>query len=186
MELTETIDRLNERLRETYGVDTVTGHAIYRIVWSEDQFEKRLSDYTKEGLKLLTPQLVEVPKYRQWCKERYILERLSFVESNSENNQMTIAKLSYEPLWTFMDNQMNYLPPKWEVCQIVIDTVHAALYNDSSLAKYKETNDDIAEEQRNSVAKIQDELFGNETEVGDALAHKEAIIVPRNYDKEVH
>jgi hypothetical protein len=29
-----------------------------------------------------------------------------------------------------------------------------------------------------------EELFGDETETGDALAYGEAIVVPRNYEKE--
>jgi hypothetical protein len=33
------------------------------------------------------------------------------------------------------------------------------------------------------ITKLHEELFGNETEVGDALRYKEGVTVPPNYDK---
>lgn len=190
MELTERIETLNKRLSDTYGTDTITGRPIYRIVWSEDQFEKRLSKFSPAGIETLEPQVYEFPKYKQWTHgPKFILERLAYVpiEDNNELKQMTVNKISYEPLWVFMDNQFNALPPKWEVCQIVIDTVHAAIHRTGDLAKYaKDEGWDAGtlERQQERVSKLQEELFGNETLVGDALAHKEGVIVPRNFEKE--
>ena len=56
----------------------------------------------------------------------------------------------------------------------------------SSLAKYKDpisglSQDDYIEMKAQEIQCLQDELFGNETDTGDALAHGEAVIVPRNY-----
>src|SRR5689334_9373374 len=83
MELVEKIEVLNSRLVDHFGIDTVTGDAIWRIVFSEDQFEKRLGTYddiTKGGIYLRTvTEVREVPKYRQWIHKKYILERLVLV-----------------------------------------------------------------------------------------------------------
>jgi hypothetical protein len=45
MELTEKIESINNQLIELYGIDTITGQAMWRVVWSEDQFEHRLGTY---------------------------------------------------------------------------------------------------------------------------------------------
>jgi len=185
VETSEKIDTINSQLKNEFGVDTITGIPIYRVVWSDDQFEKRMSKYTANGIELLHPQLVEMPKYRQWIKHKYILERLSFVEvETGENAQMTVSKVSYEPIWTFQMRNGEYLPPKWDVCKIVIDTIHAAIHGTKDLVKYKEVNDPEAEKAR--IGALQQELFGNETEVGDALAYKEGVVVPHNYEKVIH
>src|SRR5438132_917466 len=111
MELVETIEALNNRLQDHFGIDTVTGQAIWRIVFSDDQFEMRLTDCTPEGLQLLTPVMKLLPKYKQWIREKYVLERLVIVPDINSNEVST--KVSYEPIWTFQDKNENYLPPKW-------------------------------------------------------------------------
>lgn len=178
MELTEPIESINKQLVDLFGIDSVTGRPIWRVVWSEEQFEKRLMNVTNEGFHLLIPEVREVPKYRQWIKERYVLERLTVIPEVNEN-ELPTEKLSYEPIWVFETQRGVYLPPRLDAAKIVIDTVYAAM-GKSSLAKYKETNE-APEEKDIRLGKLQDELFGNETEVGDALAHNQAIIVPSNY-----
>jgi len=186
VETSEKIDTINSQLKNEFGVDTVSGIPIYRVVWSDDQFEKRMSKYTTNGIELLHPQLIEMPKYRQWIKHKYILERLSFVEVDTgENNQMTVNKLSYEPIWTFQDKDGGYLPPRWDICKLIIDTVHAAIYSNHNLVKYKDPGENI-EQRKAEIVQIQQELFGNETDTGDALAYKEGVVVPHNYEKVVH
>jgi hypothetical protein len=187
MELTERIESINRQLIDLFGIDTITGRAIWRIVWSENQFEKRLIDTTPEGLFLLTSIVMEVPKYRQWIKEKYVLERLVIVPDINQN-ELPVSKLSYEPIFVFENARGEYLPPKMEVCKIVIDTVYAA-QGKSSLAKYKDPDSDSKDPQvalamqRARADAIMEELFSDETNISDALARKEGIIVPRNYDK---
>jgi hypothetical protein len=185
MEDPRIIEAINKALRDEYGIETTSDRPIYRVVWSNDQYEKRMSTHSPEGMEYLYPQLIEVPKYKQWAKDRYILERLSYVETEQgENAQMTVNKVSYEPIWSFVNNKLEYLPPRYEVCKIVIDAIHAAIYGDHSLAKYKDDNAGSLEETQQRVSKLQDELFGNETDTGDAMAHGEAIVVPRNFESD--
>lgn len=172
MELTEKIDSLNQQLRDLYGIDTINSLPIWRIVWSESQFEKRMTTHTDAGIELLFPEVRELPKYRQWIKEKYVLERLVVVPAINLN-ELGGVKVSYEPLYVFMDKGMNYAPPCIEVAQFVIDTVHAA-EGKSSLAKYKDKSESM-DEREVRLQRIERELFGNETEVGDALAHKEGV-----------
>jgi hypothetical protein len=181
MELTEKIESLNRQLVDLYGINTTTGHPMWRIVWSEDQFEKRLVNETDEGLILLTPIVKEVPKYRSYIKERYILERLVIIP-DLQQRELPTMKLSYEPMWTFEDARGNYLPPRLDASKLIIDTVYAA-QGKESLAKYIDPDkDNPVEKKAERVGKLEEELFGNETVISDALAHGMGIVVPQSYD----
>lgn len=179
------VARFNELLIKDFGIDSISSKPMFRIVWANNEMEKRLTKYTDSGVELLTPEVREVPKYRQWAKNRYILERLCVVAvMTKEQMEMTVNRITYEPLWSFVDNKLEYLEPNYDVAKLVINAVLAALHQDGSFgAKYKDPALDPEDTQRR-VAALQEELFGNETDTGDALAHKEAVIVPRNYEKE--
>lgn len=179
----ETLESINQRLKDIYGIETDSSNPIWRVVWSDDQLEKRQTDYVN-GVFHLTPQIVELKKYGH-IQSKYVLERLVLVPEHQQKELCGIKK-SYEPMWTFEDAHGNPLPPKWEVCEIVIDSVYAKQYGPQHLAKYKRTNEDEARDEAQRLAEIHAELFGNETEVTDALAHKEGVVVPSNYDKGVH
>lgn len=169
----ERLEELNKRLIEHYST-AWNGMPIFRIVWSEDQMEKRLMGTTDAGIELLHPEVREVPKYRQYIHNKYLLERLVVVPVASIK-ELAGEQISYEPLWVYTDANDNALPPKWEVTKFVIDTVLAAQSGDGSLgAKYADKNES-AEMKEARIAKIHEELFGNETEVGDALAHGEGV-----------
>jgi hypothetical protein len=180
----EIVERINKQLRDEYGIEVTSDRPIYRVVWSNDEFEKRLMKYTDAGVELLTPEVREVPKYKQWAADRYILEMLQYIDSPlSSTEEMTVQVVSYEPIWSFVDNQLNYLPPRYDVAKIIIDSRLERLGKKAPVAKDPMEN---LEEKRAHIAKIQEELFGNETNTGDALAHGEGVTVPRNYEKGVH
>ena len=165
----ESIETLNQRLIEHYGVDE-SNRPMFRIVWAEDQTEKRLVMYTDSGMQLLTPEIREVKKYT-YLKGVYALERLVLVD---EEELPGITK-SYEPIWVYRSFDNRPLPPIWDATKVVIDVLYAAL-GKKSIRKYVE---DVSPEKKAAdVAKMQEELFGNETNVGDALAYKTGIVVP--------
>ncbi|MET0787060.1 MAG: hypothetical protein ABWY25_10175 [Paenisporosarcina sp.] len=191
MELTETIESLNRQLIDLYGIDTVTGDAMWRIVWSDDQWEHRhglYEDYSPGGIYLRTVEETRwVPKYRQWIQQKYVLERLVLVPEMNIGD-LPATKLSYEPIYTFETPGGSYLPPRLDAAKFIIDTLMAA-QGKGNLAKYKDpfnglNADDYAEMKKKEINDLQTELFGNETAVGDSLAHGEAIIVPRNFKEE--
>lgn len=181
----ETIEAINKRLADIYGIETDSSNPMWRVVWSTDQIEKRLTDYV-DGVFRLTPVVIDYLKYAkdENTKDKYILERLVLVPEHQMRELCGIKK-SYEPMWVFHDVHGNPLPPKWEVCEIVIDSVYSKQYGPQHLAKYKRTNEDEAREEANRLAGIQAELFGNETDVTDAVAHKEGVFVPSKYEKGV-
>jgi hypothetical protein len=183
MELTEPIESINQQLIDLFGIDTVTGQPIFRVVWSEDQLEKRLTDTTLEGLQLLYPEIALLPKYRQWIQEKWVLERLVIVPEVNESELLNV-KLSYEPLWVFQNDREEYLPPTLWAAKFVVDTVYAAM-GKKSLAKYVDEEAKNPEEFREKrINQLQEELFGDESNLLLRTVTGEAIVVPQEYEKE--
>jgi hypothetical protein len=82
-------------------------------------------------------------------------------------------------VWGYRDSLDRPIPPTWESTKFVVDTLYAAL-GKKSMAKYVENTGPEVREQR--ITKLHEELFGNETEITDALTYKEGIVVPSNYN----
>src|SRR6188768_947740 len=91
------LERINTKLKDEYG--STENFPNFRVVWSEDQLEKKLCYYTASGMQLLTPEIREVPKYRQWIHSKYLLEGLKIVPDFQAKE--ISSKLSYEPIWQF-------------------------------------------------------------------------------------
>lgn len=184
MELTEPIANINSYLKNLYGIDTLSNLPMWRVVFSEDELEKRYGtydDYSPGGLFIRrVTEVREVPKYRQYIQERYILERLTIIPQINERDLPT-QKLSYEPMFTFETSKGDYLPPTIQACKFVVDTVYGAL-GKQSMAKYTDEESQVPVDER--LDKLQAELFGNETDIGDSLAHKSGVTVPKSYELE--
>ncbi len=169
MELRETIESINYKLEKEFG-RYLDDRPNFRVVFSEDQYEKRLTDFTDEGFELIHPEVRLLPKYKQFIHEKYILERLVPISGETD----LVSKISYEPAWVFQDKDGNYLPPFFEGCKFVIESIFAAIGKANTHVKYRDPN--ITEEARRAnILKVQAELFGNETDIGDKLAYGEAV-----------
>lgn len=166
MLLTEPLERINYELERDFGKQ-IDDRPSWRVVWSEDQTEKRWMDKTDEGFDLLYPEVRLVKKY-QHIQERYVLEHLVPIPPNMQTD--LVANASYEPIWTFEDRHRNYLPPSLDACKMIIEAIYASMQQKNAFTKYK---DDTATPEANQ-KKLQDmeeKLFGNETPVTDALAY---------------
>lgn len=163
-ELVEDIDRINQLLLRHYGED-LTGRPNWRVVWSDTQTEKRWMDHTDEGFHLINPEVRLVKKY-QYIKEKYILERLVPVVGETD----VVAQFSYEPAWTFEDRHGKYLPPLFDACKTVIELILHNIANKGLKKAVDDPNTDPEKKQK-MLDDVEFELFGNETPVGDALAH---------------
>lgn len=198
------VEIINKQLIDEYGIDTVTGKPIFRVVWNTDQMEKvygTFTDYTEGGLFIreVTEARI-VPKYRGFPKDRYVLERLVQVPIQQQD-QLLGLKISYEGLYTYCDNQANFLPPIWKATKFLIDAVLAAqstlkkMIDPSdksdrvSLNKYKNDDPEYSQEasieyRKNLAKEVENELFGNQSGLmGATLPGGNAIVVPHNYEK---
>jgi hypothetical protein len=171
-ELSESIEYINKRLIQDFGREW-NGMPRWRVVFSDDQLEKRWTEFTDEGFQLINPEVRELPKYRQRIQGKYILERLVPVVPPTD----LVDKISYEPAWVFEDRVGNYLPPYYDGCKFVIESVYSAIDKKGNHVKYKDPAND-PEYREKLIDDAEDKLFGNETELTDALHHKAAIINP--------
>lgn len=182
--LPKEIQEINRQLQEQFGIDTISSLPIWRVSWSNDQYEKRLTDRTDSGLQLLVPEVRELPKY-QWIKSHWILERLVLIpEVNAQ--ELPTQKQSYECMYPFENVYTGEtIMPSFRACQFVVDTVYAAM-GKKSLRKYvdEEAKNPI-EHREQRINKLEEELFGDESGLqGKTHLTGEAIVVPQNYEKE--
>ena len=165
-------EQINELLINHFGIDTISGLPIWRVSWAPDHYEKRFGtwqDYHGDIYLRTVTEMREVPKYPH-LPMHYIFERLVIVPPE-QVKELCGALISYEPIHPFWDSNMNPLPPKWEVCKFIVDTIYAAM-GKSSLRKYVDPDADGnngIEAQKERIKAIRDGLYGNETRVGDHL-----------------
>lgn len=184
MELPEPIETLNSRLKDIFGIDTVSGLGMFRIVFADEQFEKRTTECTDSGIFLLVPEVRLLPKY-QWLKGLYLIETLVAIPDVNVGDLPT-QKTSYEPLFVFWDKDGGYLPPKWEVADMAINIMLAAR-GKQNLHKYVDkegtTEDAIAERKRRIDGMI--EYFGGDESglMGSSIDSGNSSFVPHNYEK---
>ena len=115
---TESIDTINKRLLHLYG-KTEDGRARFRIVWSDDELEKRFGTFKEYYGQIFLREvtcLKEVKKYDYVVPAKYILEELKYYE----NPDRPFEYSHYEPIWTFMNKEREPLWPKWDVVEIVL------------------------------------------------------------------
>lgn len=182
-ELPTDVKIINRRLSDNFGLDSDTGRPMWLISWSNDQYEKRMMTHTPEGLSLLHPQLFEVPKY-QWIRNRWILERLVLIP-DIHIAELPTQKQSYECMYVFENpHTKDALPPKYEACKFVIDTVYAAM-GKSNLRKYvdEEANHPVEHKQAR-IDKLVEELFGDESSLLGRTITGEAVAGFHSIDDE--
>lgn len=176
MQLVEPLEEINKKLVREYHLFE-DGRPRFRVVWANDQLERRWTSHTPEGWPLLYPEVKELPKY-QHCWERYVLEQLSIVP---ETDKELTEKTSYEPLWVFEDRHNAYLPPRFEVCKIVIDQMYTNLGVRKPISK--EDSEESLLKIRKELDRVEQLLYGNETPVGDALAYGWGVSNPSGETK---
>lgn len=167
------LELMNRYLRELYG--ETDGKAHFRITWSEDEIEKRITQFTKDGLQLLRPEVRELPKYRQWIQAKYLIEKLTVVPQFIETD--LVESLSYEPLFVFENGKGDFMPPRLDVAKIAIEQVMQNLNSPGTYTKYKdpEAGQDSEEVRKVQLDNMYSQLFDNESDVTDALAYREGV-----------
>lgn len=179
---TEPIESINAQLKHLYGIDTVTGWVMWRVVWSNDQVEKVFGRFEDFVGKIFVREVTEIRERKKYPMDpdRWILEQLVLVpEINQE--EMLGLKISYEPIWTFENNKREYLPPALWACRYIIDQVLEVKGKGTADKWYAKddrkdgANGLIARKKR--VDKIYQDLFGNESDITDNLAAGQGVVI---------
>lgn len=108
---------VNAWLFSKYGKD-ICGQPRFRLVFSEDQFEKRLGTFSKYYGDIWLNDYTGVEEcYKYWFEGAWVLERLVYYH-NPEI--MSPTNWHYEPLWVFTDRYNRYLEPHlWAVQKVM-------------------------------------------------------------------
>jgi hypothetical protein len=172
------VKKLNRQLESHFGIDTESMRQMWRVSWSDDQYEKRMTDRTDTGIILLTPEVRELPKY-QWVKSRWMLENLVAVP-DFQQPELADAKVSYECIYAFPEGKI----PSFEALQFLIDLIYA-VKGKSSMRKYVDPDaDHPLEKQQERVDRLMEELFGDESSLEGKTFRGEGIVVPQTYRSE--
>lgn len=163
------LEKMNNQLRSKYGYGPDSLRPVWRIVWSEDELEKRWMTHDDRANELLEEEVREVPKY-QHITNRYVLERAVPVMGETD----LITKVSYEPAWSFEDRHGDYLPPRFDACEFIIETIYNQVQMGGHHKKYTDPNQS-PEQMNQKIMDMEQVLFGNETRTGDSMAYKEAV-----------
>lgn len=183
----ESIETLNKRLIEYYSYFEAE-LPNYRLVFSDDQYEVRLGDYTdysEEGIFLR-----EVTEFRNVKKYPFIKHKWILEKCLPSNSNALVTKVSYESIWTFGKMGDPYgepIFPKWIALQFIIDNIHKNMERISNpfpkyTMKAEEKNDPEGIALR--IAELEEALYGCTDKVGDAIASKNAVVLG-NRDAEI-
>lgn len=174
----DTIDALNRKLADTYGLDIASDNPRYRIVWADHQLEYRkgtFEDHSDEGIFLReVTEVRQVQKYPLY-PETWILEKLQ----NNVSNPELMSKRSFEPIWVY--GAANSDPnPDWPHTAIIVNSDLYIKRKQMTKSDYEDAADKkfIAEKALFKTM-IQDQ---SEYLVG-ALVSGAAVSVPKNYIK---
>lgn len=169
IQILESVESINKRLLDYYGL--FENQPKFRVVWSSDQYERKKIYETSEGFVLLSPMIQTCPKY-MYARDKYILEKITPVPEALIDD--VGAKLSYEPLWVFEDNKGNALPPKWEAIVVIFKSITEMMERKDPY-KQDEKDGNTIEAMEDRARILEEQLYGNETSIGDALSVGSAV-----------
>jgi hypothetical protein len=174
------IKKINRQLESHFGINTEDMRPMWRVSWSDDQYEKRMTDRTDAGIILLHPEVRGLPKY-QWVRARWLLERLIAVPPQ-QVEELAGAKTSYECVWAFSSKDTSRpITPSFTACKFVIDLIYAAQEGNGGMAKYLDP-DTTKESHEKRIREIELELFGDESSLLGKTFKGEGIVVPNSYE----
>jgi hypothetical protein len=122
---------INDSLKHEYRV--LDGRPMYRIVWSDDELEKRIGTYCDYYGSILIREehkcLREIKKYWYFTKPCWVLEKLVFLPHEREMYDL-IKELvqarngTYETVYKFINSKDEHLPVVHEIVEAILHTLH--------------------------------------------------------------
>jgi len=168
------VDDINKNIK-VHGTNQY-GDPLFRVVFSDDQTEKRngiYDDYSGNIYIRTVREIREVKKY-PWIKGKWILERWAPGETSYHPSLKTDKNGVYICVYVFQDVNQNYLPPLLKVAEIVINNL---LHPRSSGEMIAEDKEILAKEEEVEVDKIEKEIVIQSDEVAtkDPKSRRESM-----------
>lgn len=164
------VDEINKKLADVFGKG-VDGLPKFRVVWSNEQTEKRFGTFEEWYGDIFVRSVTgvrEVPKY-------YYLDNVWVLEHRMPNdNPELFEKVTYEPIYVFPQN----LPLNWDVVSFVCNSII-----NPPKREWRTEKMDLADEGR-EFERDKKRLYDKLVEMGDSdilykLSMKEAILNPK-------
>jgi hypothetical protein len=175
---TEPIETLNRRLTERLGT-FLDGSPKYRLVWSDDQYEKRFGEFEEFCGTIYLRTFVgvrEVPKY-PYAKSCWILEKCIPIPEAHKNELFTGSLYSWEPFYAFVDPQGNPLAPNWRMIEVLCAAIEGGPVKRTDGDFVQEENKDRAED----VKKFEEEIGASQR--SELFAHESAVFLDSTKQK---
>src|SRR5437762_6234282 len=166
MQKNSTVDFINKVIRN-YGLNEYN-EPIFRVVFSEDQIEKRkgtFNEYYGNLFVRTVKEIREVQKY-PWIRSKWIIERWASGGLSYHPDLETDKNGVYVCVYVFQDFNGNYLPPLLKIAEIVIKH----LLNPPK--RIEAINRDIEEEKKSEENEI-NQIMDNLTIESDEVARKD-------------
>lgn len=125
------VQLINQALEKKYK--TIDNRPLYRIVWSDKQFENRLGiyrDFTESGLFIREIKEVRLTKKYNYIKERWIFEKWGPGNLTANPETPDAVNGDYIPVYVFEDKDGNFLPVTQKVVDFIIATLEGRAQKD--------------------------------------------------------
>ena len=102
-----------------YGGQSPTNLPMFRIVWSNDQYEFRKGEFNifHGDIYLRTDVGTKLVRKYNYIHERWILERWAPQELVKSEETPAVTNGDYIPVWVYEDKHRNYLEPTQKVIE---------------------------------------------------------------------
>lgn len=182
------VTTVNNKLKDNYGQDLL-GQPFFRIVWSEDQLEKRIGDFEDylPGTNILIRRVREVRECKKYpfLKPQWVMEKLFFNQHNDEildNDTLSPRTCTYEPFWAFGHEKNGRAKrPIWDGCVYLIN----CWMNPRKKTPSEMNDDEINEELKQQEAfqellntHVKNDSLHSAIEDGDAIMMNDATQKP--------
>lgn len=176
MELKTEIQNINAWLT-MFGGETPDKKPIFRLSWSDDQFEWRRGEFNifgEDGRFMRTETGVRYKRKYNYVHERWILEKWAPQDMVADPSLPNVTNGDYIPFWVFEGKDGNYLEPTQKIVEFMFYMF---------MRQKKRTPQDVANEMKikedEDIKKFMDQI--DTSPIGNALRMKEAV----GYTKEI-
>lgn len=140
------IDTINSSLHQQFRV--LDGRPIYRLVWSDDQYEVRKGKFSDYYGKIFIREVTAVRRIKKyWYMEEpcWVLEKLTFIASRAALKEICEELVesgngSYETIYAFQDR-----PVALEVVEFILHALHNPKKIDKNAVEAMEKYEDEQE-----------------------------------------
>lgn len=174
-----TVELVNKKLKEYYGTDD-SGRQIYRVVWSDDQIEKRFGTFREMYGSIFVREYrgMDVVKKYPYIKHRWVLEKLMFALTD-EVIGLDLDGRCYEPIYTFEDKFGQELAVEWWAVEMIVKRLLGVM--GGTVEKMRDSDVEAAEDAAYAKEVAYTEDYLADIQGGDVavkLNAREAIVVP--------